>query len=103
MDTFEEPENPFDTDDNRNLSSQASSSTKLNISEPSSPPQTVDDSLPTPSYGAFPQQQKADHWLQSSDDVEILVRSHMCFTPDGGDMHSHHRYYGRSSTLRRRP
>lgn len=79
MDTFEEPENPFDTDDNRNLSSQASSSTKLNISEPSSPPQAVDYPLPTPSYGAFPQQPKSDHWLQSSDDVEISVRGHMCF------------------------
>lgn len=74
MDTFEEPENPFDTDDNRNLSSQASSSTKLNVSLPSSPPQSADYSLPTPSYDAFPQQQKSDHWLQSSDEVEILVR-----------------------------
>ncbi|KAF9648877.1 hypothetical protein BDM02DRAFT_3155531 [Thelephora ganbajun] len=73
MDTFEEQENPFDTDDNKNPSSQASSSTKLNISEPSSPPQTDHYSLPAPSYGAFPQQQKADHWLQSSDDVEILI------------------------------
>lgn len=75
MDTFEEPENPFDTDDARNFSSQASSSTKLNISdsEPSSPPQADDYSLPTPSYGPFPQQQKSDHWLQSSDDVEILI------------------------------
>ena len=74
MDTFEEQENPFDTDDNRNLSSQASSSTKLNISEPSSTPPNDHHPLPTPPYGAFPQQQKADHWLQSSDDVEILVR-----------------------------
>jgi hypothetical protein len=74
MDTFEEQENPFDTDDNRNLSSQASSSTKLNISEPSSTPPNDDHSLPTSPYGAFPQQQKADHWLQSSDDIEILVR-----------------------------
>lgn len=73
MDTFEEQENPFDTDDNRNLSSQASSSTKLNISE-SSPPPTDHLSLPSPSYGGLPQQQKTDHWLQSSDDVEILVR-----------------------------
>jgi len=73
MDTFEEQENPFDTD-NRNLSSQASSSTKLNISEPSSTPPTDHYSLPTSPYDAFPQQQKADHWLQSSDDVEILVR-----------------------------
>ena len=79
MDTFEEPENPFDTDDNRNLSSQASSSTKLNISQPSSPPQPADYPLPTSPYGAFPQQQKADHWLQSSEDVEILVRGPMCF------------------------
>lgn len=75
MDTFEEQENPFDTDDNRNLSSQASSSTKLNISEPSSPPPTDLYPLPPASDGAFPQQQRADHWLQSSDDVEILVRS----------------------------
>ena len=74
MDTFEEPENPFDTGDDRNLSSQASSSTKLNVSQPSSPPQTGDYPLPTPSYGPFPQQQKSDHWLQSSEDVEILVR-----------------------------
>ena len=74
MDTFEEQENPFDTDDNRNLSSQASSSTKLNISEPSSTPPTDHYSLPTSPYDAFPQQQKADHWVQSSDDVEILVR-----------------------------
>jgi len=79
MDTFEEQENPFDTDDNRNLSSQASSSTKLNISEPSSPPQTDHSPLTPSPYGAFPQQQKADHWLQSSDDVEILVRSRICF------------------------
>src|SRR5260370_627618 len=101
MDTFEEPENPFDTDDNRNLSSQASSSTKLNISLPSSPPQTVDYSLPTPPYDALPQQQRADHWLQSSEDVEILVRGRICF---------HIRHWrnpcsssARSSTLRRRP
>lgn len=77
MDTFEEQENPFDTDDNRNLSSQASSSTKLNISEPSSTPPNDPYSLPTSPYGAFPQQQKDDHWLQSSDDVEILVRVRM--------------------------
>lgn len=74
MDTFEEQENPFDTDDNRNLSSQASSSTKLNVSE-SSPPPTDPFSLPLPSHGALPQHQKSDHWLQSSDDVEILVRA----------------------------
>lgn len=99
MDTFEEPENPFDTDDNRNLSSQASSSTKLNISEPSSSPPTDDHPLPTPPYGAFPQQQKSDHWLQSSDDVEILVRACMClmFGIQGAQAHLH----GRSSTCRR--
>ena len=73
MDTFEEQENPFDTDDNRNLSSEASSSTKLNVSE-SSPSPTDNYPLPSPSYGGLPQQQKTDHWLQSSDDVEILVR-----------------------------
>ena len=77
MDTFEEQENPFDTDDNRNLSSQASSSTKLNISEPSSPPADHYPLPPSP-YGTLPQQQKNDHWLQSSDDVEILVRGCAC-------------------------
>jgi len=79
MDTFEEQENPFDTDDGRNLSSQASSSTKLNVSEPSSPPPTDNYSLPPTPDGAFSQQQRDDHWLQSSDDVEILVCSCMRF------------------------
>ena len=101
MDTFEEQENPFDTDDNRNLSSQASSSTKLNVSEPSSPPPTDHHSLPSPPYGAFPQQQKGDHWLQSGDDVEILVRGRVCSTPHSGVQAHHH--HGRSSTPKRRP
>ena len=78
MDTFEEQENPFDTDDNRNLSSEASSSTKLNVSE-SSPSPTDHYPLPLPSHGGFAQQQKSDHWLQSSDDVEILVRGRAYF------------------------
>jgi len=82
MDTFEEQENPFDTDDGRNLSSQASSSTKLNVSESSSPPPTDNYSLPPTLDGTFPQQQRDDHWLQSSDDVEILVRGCMCFLLD---------------------
>ena len=102
MDTFEEQENPFDTDDNRNLSSQASSSTKLNVSEPSSSPPTDHYSLPTPSYGAFPQQQKADHWLQSSDDVEILVRGRIRLMLGIRGVQAHHRH-NRSSTRRRRP
>lgn len=101
MDTFEEQENPFDTDDNRNLSSQASSSTKLNISEPPSPSPTDHYSPPTPSYGGFPQQQKADHWLQSSDDVEILVRGCMCLILDVRGVQAHR--HGRSSMRRRRP
>jgi len=83
MDTFEEQENPFDTDDNRNLSSEASSSTKLNISE-SSPSPTDHHPLPLPSYGVLSQQQKADHWLQSSEDVEILVRDRVCSAPHSG-------------------
>ena len=102
MDTFEEQENPFDTDDNRNLSSQASSSTKLNVSEPSSSPPTDPYPLPTPSYSAFPQQQKTDHWLQSSDDVEILVRDRMCFVLGARGVQAHRRH-GRSSMRRRRP
>lgn len=91
MDTFEEQENPFDTDDNRNLSSEASSSTKLNISE-SSPSPTDHYPLPLPSHGAFSQQQKGDHWLQSSDDVEILVRDRVRSPRHCGvETHHHHR------------
>ena len=89
MDTFEEQENPFDTDDNRNLSSEASSSTKLNVSE-SSPSPTDHYPLPLPSYGGLSQQQKSDHWLQSSDDVEILVRDRVYSARHCGVQAQHH-------------
>lgn len=77
MDTFED-ENPFEGEGDRNLQSDTSSSSKLNVSEPVSPQLNYASSPPGNNYMAptmepSPSYSKNDHWLQSGEEVEILV------------------------------
>jgi hypothetical protein len=82
MDTFED-ENPFEGEGDRNIHSDTSSSSKLNVSEPSSPTISFAPSPLANEYlatsaatlGSAPSHSKGDHWLQSGEDVEILVSS----------------------------
>ncbi|KAH7927855.1 hypothetical protein BV22DRAFT_1117956 [Leucogyrophana mollusca] len=85
--TFED-DNPFETDADR-LSSETSSTSKVNISAPSSPPphpsrllSPTSPSRPFPSPGSNRQPQTTfksdfccgrDRWLHSGEDVEILI------------------------------
>lgn len=91
MDTYDD-ENPFDTEPDH-VSSETSSTSKVDLSEPNSPPHspsrlrsptTPQTSAQFPSGGPHkpsPAQFKADfccardRWLHSGDDVEILVCS----------------------------
>lgn len=98
MDAFED-DNPFETDDR--ISEETSSSLKIDISEPNTPPQsfsplpdahTSPPNPPTPSTKSFPGSHKPhqhtpqhpsayktdfccsrDRWLHSGQDFEILV------------------------------
>ena len=81
METFED-ENPFEVEGDRNIHSETSSSSKFNISDTSSPAlhsaglSSNGDrpfSPPSQGLGPSPTLTKNDHWLQSGDDVEILV------------------------------
>ncbi|KAN0088577.1 hypothetical protein V8E55_005634 [Tylopilus felleus] len=84
MDTFED-DNPFENDIDR-VSSETSSTSKVNISAPSSPPPNTAGLLspnkPSPSSGAQRQPQQTfkgdfccyrDSWLHSGEDAEILI------------------------------
>ncbi|KAF8141716.1 hypothetical protein EV363DRAFT_1443623 [Boletus edulis] len=84
MDTFED-DNPFENDIDR-VSSETSSTSKVNISAPSSPPfnspRLLSPSKPSPSSGTQRQTQQTykgdfccyrDRWLHSGEDAEILI------------------------------
>ncbi|KAH0836572.1 hypothetical protein J3R83DRAFT_8272 [Lanmaoa asiatica] len=84
MDTFED-DNPFENDIDR-VSSETSSTSKVNISAPSSPPpnsarlQSPNQPYPSPGTQRQPQQTSRsdfccyrDSWLHSGEDAEILV------------------------------
>lgn len=84
MDTFED-DNPFENDIDR-VSSETSSTSKVNISAPSSPPsnpaQLLSPNKQSPSHASQrqpPQTFKGDfccyrdRWLHSGEDAEILV------------------------------
>ena len=87
MDNFED-DNPFETDADR-VPSETSSTFKVNISAPSSPPNsgrllsptTPSRLFPSPGTNKHPHTTyKSDHccgrdqWLHSGEDLEILVR-----------------------------
>lgn len=74
MDTFED-ENPFGGEGDRNIPSDNSSSSKLNVSEPTSPQldSTLRNEYTAPAMAATPSYSKNDHWLQSGEEIEILV------------------------------
>lgn len=87
MDTFED-DNPFENDIER-VPSETSSTSKVNISAPSSPPpnpaRLLSPHKPFPSPPAQRQPQQTyksdfccyrDRWLHSGDDAEVLVRPH---------------------------
>lgn len=98
MDAFED-ENPFDTESDR-IPSETSSTSKVDLSEPPSPPfnpsrqlssEIIDAEPPFPSQGSHRQQSHLndkidfccarDRVLHSGDDIEILVRqSYYCST-----------------------
>ena len=84
MDTFED-DNPFENDIDR-VSSETSSTSKVNISAPSSPPPSAirihSPNKPSPSSGTQRQPEQTyrsdfccyrDRWLHSGEDAEILV------------------------------
>ena len=88
MDAFEDDNNPFETEDR--VTSETSSASKVDISEPNSPPPNLARALsqsPTVADKALPpgpQKPPApaprtefccsrDRWLHSGQDVEILV------------------------------
>lgn len=89
MEAFED-DNPFENDVDR-ISSETSSTSKVDISAPASPPSQIarqlsptfsHQSTPFPSSGTSKQPQamdksdfccNRDRWLHSGDDVEIIV------------------------------
>lgn len=88
MDTFED-DNPFENDIDH-VSSETSSTSKVNISAPSSPPPNTariqPPSKPFISSGTQRQPQQTyksdfccyrDRWLHSGEDAEILVCAHL--------------------------
>ncbi|KAG6813828.1 hypothetical protein H0H92_006772 [Tricholoma furcatifolium] len=103
MDTFED-ENPFEQD-TEHISSETSSTTRVDFSAPSSPPPSAQQLAPTsplsrpfPSPGSHRHQQanfKADfccvrdRYLHSGEDVEILITDAQKTT---GTAQAHHRY-----------
>lgn len=88
MDTFED-DNPFENDVER-VPSETSSTTRVNISAPSSPPSSSarllspNKPFSSPATQRQPQQTfksdfccYRDRWLHSGEDAEILVRVHL--------------------------
>ena len=84
MDTFED-DNPFENDMNDRVPSETSSTSKVNISAPSSPPvsaRLLSPTKPFSSPGTQRQSQQSfksdfccyrDRWLHSGEDAEIQV------------------------------
>ncbi|KAF7964993.1 hypothetical protein HWV62_1166 [Athelia sp. TMB] len=118
MDAFEDDNNPFETEDR--VTSETSSASKVDISEPNSPPPNLARALsqsPTVADKALPpgpQKPPApaprtefccsrDRWLHSGQDVEILITDaqktsvnstspYITYIIKAGNAHSHHRY-----------
>ncbi|THU91506.1 hypothetical protein K435DRAFT_780673 [Dendrothele bispora CBS 962.96] len=118
MEAFDD-ENPFDAGSDR-IPSEDSSTSRVDISEPSSPPQNVLSPLPTvqspqsrafPSQGSHRQQSKfksdfccaRDRVLHSGEDIEILITDavktsvgatspYIAYVIQTGDAVAHHRY-----------
>ncbi|KAH7914639.1 hypothetical protein BJ138DRAFT_1143565 [Hygrophoropsis aurantiaca] len=113
-----EDDNPFETDADR-LSSETSSTSKVNISAPSSPPphparllSPASPSRPFPSPGSNRQPQTTfksdfcctrDRWLHSGEDIEILIMDaqktsvnsstpYITYVIRAGNAESRHRY-----------